>query len=91
LLTTIAVGRVWIYAFWRGGAEGTADGQLTASLAVPREVGGAAVWMPIALLLGLVVIIGLQPEFMMQVAQRGASTLVEPLGYLRSVFGDIVQ
>ncbi|MBC2858813.1 Na+/H+ antiporter subunit D [Stappia sp. 28M-7] len=91
LLTTIAVGRVWIYAFWRGGAEGTADGQLTASLVVPREVGGAAVWLPIALLLGLVVVIGLQPEFMMQVAQRGATTLVEPLGYLRSVFGDIVQ
>lgn len=91
LLTTIAVGRVWIYAFWRGGAEGTADGQLTATLVVPDEVRGPGVWLPIGLLLGLVVLIGLQPEFMMQVAQRGALTLVEPLGYLRSVFGDTVQ
>lgn len=91
LLTTIAMGRVWIYAFWRGGAEGTADGQLTSVLVPAPGMTSASIWLPIGLLLGLVILLGVQPEFMMQVSGRGASTLTEPLGYLRSVFGGAVQ
>jgi multicomponent Na+:H+ antiporter subunit D len=91
LLTTIAVGRVWIYAFWRGGPEGTADGQLVAFAVPAPEAVGANVWLPIGVLLGLVVLLGVQPEFMMQVSGRGASTLSEPMGYLRSVFGEVAR
>ncbi|MCA1300827.1 Na+/H+ antiporter subunit D [Stappia indica] len=91
LLTTIAIGRVWVFAFWRGGAEGTPDGYEKA-LAVPDpRVSGAGIWLPLGLLLGLIVLLGVQPEFMMQVAGRGAASLGEPLGYLRSVFGDAIQ
>ncbi|WP_349360045.1 Na+/H+ antiporter subunit D [Stappia sp.] len=91
LLTTIAVGRVWIYAFWRGGPEGTADGQMTALAAPAPGTVGANVWLPLGLLLGLVVLIGLQPEFMMQISGRGGAGLSDATGYLRSVFGDTVQ
>ncbi|MGS4989281.1 Na+/H+ antiporter subunit D [Roseibium sp. RP-7] len=87
-LTTMAMGRVWIFAFWRGGPEGTTDGQ---AVAVTGEGGaqlsGAAVWLPLGILTALVVYFGLQPEWMLELSMRGASGIVEPLGYLRSVFG----
>lgn len=87
-LTTMAMGRVWIFAFWRGGPEGTTDGQ---AVAVTGEGGaqlsGAAVWLPLGILTALVVYFGLQPEWMLELSTRGASGIVEPLGYLRSVFG----
>lgn len=84
----MAMGRVWIFAFWRGGPEGTTDGQ---AVAVTGEGGaqlsGAAVWLPLGILTALVVYFGLQPEWMLELSTRGASGIVEPLGYLRSVFG----
>jgi multicomponent Na+:H+ antiporter subunit D len=87
-LTTLAMGRVWIFAFWRGGPEGTADGE---TVAVTGETGtqlsGAAVWLPLGILTALVVYFGLQPEWMLELSTQGASGIVEPLGYLRSVFG----
>lgn len=89
-LTTIAFGRVWIFAFWRGGAEGVADGTLAAR-AVPARAAGADAWLPILALLSIVVLLGLQPEAMMQVANQGAGTLLDPIGYVRSVFGEAAQ
>ena len=87
LLTSVAVGRVWLFAFWRGGAEGTADG--TAVVRGPDDpaVAQAAIWLPLGLLLALVVLIGIYPEPMFQLAGRAATGLVDPLGYVRSVFG----
>ena len=88
-LTTLAVGRVWIYAFWRGGPEGTPDGQTVASTdAASGQLNGAAIWLPLGILTGLVIYFGLQPEWMLQLSTRGATSVIEPLGYLRSVFGD---
>lgn len=88
-LTTLAIGRVWVYAFWRGGPEGTPDGQTVAvSGSDTAQLTGASVWLPLGILTALVVYFGLQPEWMLQLSTRGASGVVEPLGYLRSVFGD---
>ena len=82
------MGRVWIYAFWRGGPEGTPDGQsVAAAAAAPAQLAGGAVWLPLGILTALVIYFGLQPEWMIELSTRGASGVVEPLGYLRSVFG----
>jgi multicomponent Na+:H+ antiporter subunit D len=86
-LTTLAVGRVWIYAFWRGGPEGTADGTVTARIGPAEQLTSSALWIPIGILTALVIYFGLQPEWMLQLVSRGASGVVEPQGYLRSVFG----
>lgn len=88
-LTTIAMGRVWIYAFWRGGPEGTADGQsvATASTGEGANLSAITVWAPLGLLTVMVVYFGLQPEWMIDLSLRGANGLVDPLGYIRSVFG----
>ncbi|NBN78500.1 Na+/H+ antiporter subunit D [Microvirga tunisiensis] len=92
-LTSLAIGRVWIYAFWRGGPEGTVDGgsaSLPSGSVLAMAGGGqstAAVWIPLAALTALVVLFGLLPEWIMEVSQRGASGLIDPVGYLRSVFG----
>lgn len=89
LLTSIAVGRVWVFAFWRGGPEGTPDG--TAGAGVLTSAPGLArpvVWLPLGVLLALVVFMGIVPEPMFQVTGRGATSMVDPIGYVRSVFGD---
>ncbi|MEP4031869.1 Na+/H+ antiporter subunit D [Roseibium polysiphoniae] len=88
-LTTLAIGRIWIFAFWRGGPEGTADGTSTVRISPIGQLGSAALWLPIGILTALVVYFGLQPEWMLQVVSRGASGVVEPLGYVRSVFGGL--
>jgi multicomponent Na+:H+ antiporter subunit D len=90
-LTTLAVGRVWIFAFWRGGAEGVVDGSLTSFKVPAAGAGGLSIWLPLLALLAIVVALGVQPEPMMQLAQKGAITLSEPAGYLRSVFGEAAQ
>jgi len=88
-LTTMAMGRVWIYAFWRGGPEGTADGQSVAvTTSSPPELAGGAVWLPLGVLTALVVYFGIQPEWMIELSTQGASGVVDPLGYLRSVLGE---
>ncbi len=88
-LTTLAVGRVWIYAFWRGGPQGTADGTsvVVADSGASQALGGS-VWLPIGVLTALVIYFGLQPEGMMQLSNQGAGGVSNPLGYLRSVFGE---
>ncbi|WP_186393938.1 MULTISPECIES: Na+/H+ antiporter subunit D [unclassified Pannonibacter] len=94
-LTSMAVGRVWIYAFWRGGPEGTADGTRVALHSGGTAVvagqasglGSPALWIPIGALTALVVLFGLAPEWLMNIAMRGAGGLIDPAGYFLSVFG----
>ncbi|SHL62715.1 Na+/H+ antiporter subunit D [Roseibium suaedae] len=86
-LTTIAIGRIWIYSFWRGGPEGTADGTAIALMPTDKALSSPALWVSLGILTALVIYIGLQPEWMLQLVSRGASGVVEPMGYLRSVFG----
>ncbi|TYC56481.1 Na+/H+ antiporter subunit D [Rhodobacterales bacterium] len=89
-LTTLAMGRVWIFAFWRGGPEGTPDGELATATATEgsASLAGGAIWVPLGILTALVIYFGLQPEWMLELSTQGASGVVEPLGYLRSVFGE---
>ncbi|MDD7909171.1 MULTISPECIES: Na+/H+ antiporter subunit D [Pseudovibrio] len=91
ILLTIAIGRYWIYAFWRGGPEGTVDGTL-----VPQSDGTATVasvslpmtvTVPMAILTGLVIYLGLFPEGVMAISTQGAASLVDPTAYVQSVFG----
>ncbi|MBO6757758.1 MAG: Na+/H+ antiporter subunit D [Roseibium sp.] len=86
-LTTLAVGRVWIFAFWRGGPEGTPDGTAAPAVPASADLGSSAMWVPIGILTALVVFFGLQPEWMLELSARGASGVIEPVGYVRSVFG----
>ncbi|MEO0980509.1 MAG: proton-conducting transporter membrane subunit, partial [Pseudomonadota bacterium] len=88
-LTTLAMGRVWIYAFWRGGPEGTADGQsVEVTGTAEQQLNSGAIWLPLGVLTALVVYFGLQPEWMIELATRGASSVVDPFGYIRSVLGE---
>ncbi|MEJ8473913.1 Na+/H+ antiporter subunit D [Roseibium algae] len=88
-LTTLAIGRVWIFAFWRGGPEGTADGTVIERVVPAPQLTSAGIWIPLGVLTALVIYLGLQPEWMLQLVTRGASGVVEPFGYVRSVFGGL--
>ncbi|NVK33172.1 MAG: Na+/H+ antiporter subunit D [Rhodobacteraceae bacterium] len=87
-LTMVAIGRVWSFAFWRGGPEGTPDGKVAPAVAETSGKLPFALWLPVLILTGIVVYTGLQPELLMELVLRGANGVVEPMGYLRSVFGD---
>jgi len=54
----------------------------------PPELAGGAVWLPLGVLTALVVYFGIQPEWMIELSTQGASGVVDPLGYLRSVLGE---
>jgi multicomponent Na+:H+ antiporter subunit D len=56
-----------------------------------RGATAANVWLPILLLLAIVIVLGVQPEPMMQLAGKGAGTLIDPTGYIRSVLGVAAQ
>ncbi|WP_068317213.1 Na+/H+ antiporter subunit D [Polycladidibacter hongkongensis] len=89
ILTAITVGRIWIFAFWRGGPEGIADGTQgveTGPEAMPLQVPFTA-WLPLAVLIAMIFWLGLQPEGLMQLAETGAHTLLDPTAYVQSVFG----
>ena len=88
-LTTLAVGRVWIFAFWRGGPEGTPDGTANSGSGSDNTLTTGALWIPVGVLTALIVYFGLQPEWMLELSARGAGGVIEPSGYLRSVFGAV--
>ena len=83
-LTTIAFGRVFLFAFWR---PATVEGEpeQTAAPAIPR---GARRWRmaPIIILTGFVVWFGLFPDSLIVISQDAASGLLDPTTYIRSVF-----
>ena len=77
-LTTIAVGRVWLHAYWKP-LEASADG------AALRRLGASAV-APLAGLVILTTWFGLFPESLITMTDRAAAGLVDPAGYIGSVF-----
>ena len=91
-LTTLAMGRVWLHAFWRGGVEGIEDGVLAIPGKNARMAFGAddqrIMLAPLAGLVLLVIYLGLMPESVMSLAYQGAEGLNDPGAYIRSVFGE---
>ncbi|WP_310620775.1 Na+/H+ antiporter subunit D [Flexibacterium corallicola] len=90
VLQAITVGRVWIFCFWRGGPEGTPDGTLVLNKdgsAVLASAMPLSVLVSLLALTSLVVLIGLQPEFLMDAAHKGAMSLMNPSSYIGAVFG----
>jgi len=80
-LTTIAVGRVWLLAYWRP-AE-----QAAVSVRRPeRDIPFAAGYLPLVMLAGLSIAFGLFPEEVIRLAQLAAQQLLDPSAYIQSVF-----
>ena len=77
-LTTIAVGRVWLLAYWRPAPAAAEPGGT-----VPI---GATALMPLLVLTALAVLFGVFPERLLSAIQEAAAVLMEPSTYIRSVF-----
>jgi multicomponent Na+:H+ antiporter subunit D len=91
LLTSIAMGRVWAHAFWRGGPIGTEDGRDAAPLnQLAASVKGRA-FIPVSALVVFVALMGLVPSPFFGIAQSGAYTLLRPQAYVQSVFGPVLE
>jgi multicomponent Na+:H+ antiporter subunit D len=87
-LTTLAAGRLFLYAAWRGGPEGTADGVVDGdTLALPRASLGRIA--PALLLTLPIIAIGLVPEPLHRLAAGAAAGLVDPASYIDAVFGSV--
>lgn len=74
-LTTIALGRVFLLAYWRPAGE-----------ALPAEAIPVSALLPLAALTALTVIFGLFPEALLSTVQHAAEGLSDPRAYLGSVF-----
>jgi multicomponent Na+:H+ antiporter subunit D len=85
-LITLAGGRMFLYAVWRGGPEGTADGALDPRvLTQPRP--DPFRLAPAAALTAAVVVIGLWPGPVFGLADGAARGLLDPAGYAAALFG----
>jgi multicomponent Na+:H+ antiporter subunit D len=87
LLTSIAIFRVWIFAFWRGGPEGTRDGAEAWKTTGLEPVYQRCALIGIGVLVVLTIAIGFAPELLISTAGDGAKGLLYPVGYIDSVFG----
>lgn len=76
-LTMIAVGRVWVLAYWRPAA---------ATSAVAEPVPRTSALVPLCLLVLVTVLVGLFPNALMSQVQSAAALLSEPSAYVDSVF-----
>jgi len=81
LLTTIAIVRVFLFAFWRGGS-----GEKREGAAAPDGSAGRWVAASFAALVAGAVMIGLAPEPLARAGLEAAAGLVSPSAYVDSVF-----
>lgn len=88
-LTSIAVGRAFLYAVWRGGPEGTADGatDLSGLKPLPDEDRPARL-VPIGLMVALVVLYGVVPTPAWTVATVAARSVLDPQTFVGRVLGE---
>lgn len=77
-LMTLALGRVWLFAFWRPAPEAAGREE---PVRLP-----AAVMLPLAALTLLTLFLGLVPEPLVAAAGEAAAGLTDPAAYVRSVF-----
>jgi multicomponent Na+:H+ antiporter subunit D len=74
-LVTIALGRVFLLAFWRGGAD------------APAASGSAiAAYLPLIALMVPIAILGVFPRRFIEIADRAAAGLLDTAPYIRAVF-----
>ncbi len=85
-LTTLAGGRMFIYAVWRGGPEGTPDG--TVDPAAAAVAPDASRFLPVMLLTAAVVAVGLWPAPVYDLSLGAAAGLIDPTGYIDAIFGE---
>jgi multicomponent Na+:H+ antiporter subunit D len=76
-LTMIAVGRVWVLAYWRPANIPAAPGE-----GAPRT----SAMLSLSALALVTVLVGLFPDPLLQQVQQAASGLAEPSAYVNSVF-----
>ncbi len=88
-LTTIAVGRIWIMSFWRGGPVGTPDGESIAITDMPMTdpADRRDMLFPIIGLTILVIALGFLPRPYLNIAAGGAGGLLYSDAYVESVLG----
>jgi multicomponent Na+:H+ antiporter subunit D len=91
LLTSIAMGRVWAHAFWRGGPIGTEDGRDAAPLNNLVGTVRARAFIPISVLTVFVVIMGVMPTPFFGMAGQGSLSLLRPQAYTQAVFGEVIK
>jgi len=91
LLTSIAIFRVWIFTFWRGGPEGTRDGAESWKSQVLDEGFRRNASLALGLLVFATLAIGLAPEALISASAEGARSLIYPSAYVGSVFGGVGQ
>lgn len=89
LLTSIAIFRVWIFTFWRGGPEGTRDG----AESWRRVKLGDGYRLHAGLAIGLLAFasfaLGIAPETLLSASADAARSLLSPGAYVDSVFGGL--
>lgn len=78
LLTTLALGRVFTLGFWRPATDATSLSFVDADMRVA--------YAALAILLVPILAMGLWPEPFLQVAQRAAEGLIDPVAYIGGVF-----
>jgi multicomponent Na+:H+ antiporter subunit D len=87
LLTTLAVFRIWIFAFWRGGPEGTRDGAEAWSIGEVEKDYLLHASLAIGFFVAASLFIGFAPELLISTAGEAAHGLLHPQDYVNSVFG----
>lgn len=87
LLTSLAIFRVWLFVFWRGGPEGTRDGAEAWVLKPLSPASARLSGLSLGALLLLTVAIGLLPQMLVETAQQASRGLIDPASYIASVFG----
>ncbi|WP_037083997.1 Na+/H+ antiporter subunit D [Neorhizobium vignae] len=80
-LITLALARVFLLAFWRPRPDPVPEAAAPAGTSVDWRVA-----LPLGCLTALVVLFGLLPEPLLDLAQRAAEGLGEPAAYIQSVF-----
>jgi multicomponent Na+:H+ antiporter subunit D len=85
-LITLAGGRLFLYAVWRGGPEGTPDGAVDPDAAA-LPLADAARLAPALILTVPVVLIGIVPGPLHDLAAGAAASLVDPTAFIEAVFG----
>ncbi|WP_075290186.1 Na+/H+ antiporter subunit D [Pararhizobium arenae] len=86
-LTTIAVGRLFLIAYWRPAPLASSAGAERDPSSGGRKRGSAASLLPVFALMLASIGIGLYPEPLIAAATTAAEGLVSPLAYVQSVFG----